>query len=896
MEIGCNYYKKPIGTVLEKYKRVLGKVVPTPAGAHVRLKAYDYMSIVYDEDTLVSYISTQQVPEGVEITNRDFWQPLNVSGYADDNIIIVTDKNQSGQLIPYTLEEVLPTIADVARKPGAILSFFSMENGSHWELWQYSNLNNYEWEDTSNWRSLYNEYGKFVGWYNTLEDLQKIYVGTYSGKYAIVGSEMRDAVVYEGRADGWYPLDSNLYQKFFDDLIYNIDNETISLTDDQKASFKAFICGTSDEGCDGDTPSGEGSVKSIGLSMPTGFTVTGSPVTEEGTLEVEFAEGYLLPSAAKQLEWDTAYNWGNHADAGYLLRASVPAWVLNGGKPEYNFSEIKNKPTNLAGYGITDGVTTSQWQVLYDLIRSITPGEGDVPVIAEPIASINAIGHNPSIGSQILVYKNNEWQYTTYSTEGDGSGYDDRWIRTWQTDVDGLLSTLQEELSRWRSEVDILQHNIESSVKGTLANALKDAQWLQENFPVDKVFHLDGWSDEMQGYLRDVGLITQQVQDDGTLKDVVGWTSLAQTVNELEGTVNRIVSLSDGNVEAFISSMRQYIDDVDEANRAITDIKSLWAVQDDNQEVLEWMASGFMASVSSEETFADMYAATNGAIAAVTTRVTDLETEQGTTRDVTASLTTRMNNLDGGPNNIGQGGIYSKITAVEGSVQHVTTLVSSTLNDLSANFVATADLNSAVAALIAADTSDPANTTARTLAAVIATVVGDESVIDIIADNINLTGYTVVDGEAEFTGNIKAKSLTLDEYGYINIGGDDDFADFKLWCDVEGDDSSGLTLQQTAAGSGDSAIRRIVRSVNITNTNGIAVYANESGTTSDPGAKGSVDVGTFTMNQTGFIGQDTRSSDNAFGIKTAYGSNFGIGYNGVISGLRFINGICVGTA
>lgn len=884
MEIGCNYYNKPIGTVLEKYKRVLGKVVPTPAGAHVRLKAYDYMSIVYDEGTLVSYISTQPVPEGVEITNRDFWQPLNVSGYADDNIIIVTDKNESGQLIPYTLEEVLPTIADVARKPGAILSFFSMENGSHWELWQYSNLNNYEWKDTSNWRSLYNEYGKFVGWYNTLENLQKIYVGTYAGKYAIVGSELRDSVIYEGRADGWYPLDSNLYQKFFDDLIYNIDNETISLTDDQKASFKAFICGTSDEGCDDDTPSSDGNVKSIGVSVPTGFTVTGSPVTSEGTIEINYADGYSLPSAAKQLKWDTAYNWGNHAEAGYLSRASVPSWVLNGGKPEYNFSEIKNKPNTLSGYGITNGVTSEQWQVLYDLIKSITPGESDIPVITEPIASINKIGHNPSIGNQILVYNNNQWQYTTYNTSSGSGDYDDTWIKQWQVDVTNILDTLQNDLSDWKDDVRELQNNIEKNVKTSFANLLNDAEWLQENFPIGEIFSLDGWSEEMQGYLKIVGLITSEGN--------VGWTSLTQTVNSLQAKVDSLVTLDSGDLEAFEASLQQYIDDVAGLKTSVTALTNSW-VYSDGQDILEWMASGFIGHTDNKESFFAMYSedktATADAIAAVETRVTN---HDGAINTI-ASLTTRVTTLEGSD---GIAGIKSTINTYDGRIEEVRTLVSSTLNNLSANFVAKTDLDSAVAALITTNGSSTATVLLQTI--------GSKSVLDLIADRITLTGYTVVDGEAEFTGNIKAKSLTLDENGYVDIGGEDEWASFKLWSGNEGDSwasPAGLILQQSQAVTpldGGSTTYTPVRNVSLSNIDGISVYAdgrvrNTSGSYTD--ADGFVDIGTFTKSDS-IVGQDTRETNNAFGIQTAYNGIVGIGYNGTAGGLRFINGICVGTA
>ena len=66
-----------------------------------------------------------------------------------------------------------------------------------------------------------------------------------------------------------------------------------------------------------------GSVTSVGLTVPTGFVVNGSPVTSSGTIGLAFADGYSLPTTAKQNNWDTAYLWGNHATAGYALASEV---------------------------------------------------------------------------------------------------------------------------------------------------------------------------------------------------------------------------------------------------------------------------------------------------------------------------------------------------------------------------------------------------------------------------------------------------------------------------------------------------------------------------------------------------------------------------------------------
>lgn len=60
-----------------------------------------------------------------------------------------------------------------------------------------------------------------------------------------------------------------------------------------------------------------GTVTSVGVSVPTGLSVTGSPVTSSGTIVISLASGYSIPTTAKQTNWDAAYGWGNHASAGY---------------------------------------------------------------------------------------------------------------------------------------------------------------------------------------------------------------------------------------------------------------------------------------------------------------------------------------------------------------------------------------------------------------------------------------------------------------------------------------------------------------------------------------------------------------------------------------------------
>ena len=53
-----------------------------------------------------------------------------------------------------------------------------------------------------------------------------------------------------------------------------------------------------------ESSSGSGSVTSVGLTVPTGLSVSGSPITGAGTFAISFASGYSIPTTAKQAQWD----------------------------------------------------------------------------------------------------------------------------------------------------------------------------------------------------------------------------------------------------------------------------------------------------------------------------------------------------------------------------------------------------------------------------------------------------------------------------------------------------------------------------------------------------------------------------------------------------------------
>ena len=66
-----------------------------------------------------------------------------------------------------------------------------------------------------------------------------------------------------------------------------------------------------------------GTVTRVAMTVPTGLTVSGSPITSSGTLAISTANGYSIPRTADVTKGVTAYDWGNHALAGYAMQTSL---------------------------------------------------------------------------------------------------------------------------------------------------------------------------------------------------------------------------------------------------------------------------------------------------------------------------------------------------------------------------------------------------------------------------------------------------------------------------------------------------------------------------------------------------------------------------------------------
>lgn len=119
------------------------------------------------------------------------------------------------------------------------------------------------------------------------------------------------------------------------------------------------------------TTNGSGTVTSVAATVPTGLSVSGSPITSSGTLAITYASGYAIPTTAKQGEWDTAYGWGDHSAAGYLTSETYTGTVT---------SVAATVPTGFAITGspvTTSGTLAIAFDTGYSLPTTASQGNWD---------------------------------------------------------------------------------------------------------------------------------------------------------------------------------------------------------------------------------------------------------------------------------------------------------------------------------------------------------------------------------------------------------------------------------------------------------------------------------------------------------------------------------------
>jgi hypothetical protein len=125
-----------------------------------------------------------------------------------------------------------------------------------------------------------------------------------------------------------------------------------------------------------------GTVTSVAATVPTGFAISGSPITTSGTLAITFASGYSLPTTIKQSNWDDAYTWV----------AGFPSQTGNSGK------FLTTDGSTLSWSNVVLGVTSfnTRTGAITLLSADVTGALGYTPVPTTRTLSINGTSYDLS--------------------------------------------------------------------------------------------------------------------------------------------------------------------------------------------------------------------------------------------------------------------------------------------------------------------------------------------------------------------------------------------------------------------------------------------------------------------------------------------------------------------
>jgi hypothetical protein len=195
-------------------------------------------------------------------------------------------------------------------------------------------------------------------------------------------------------------------------------------------------------------------VTSVAMTVPTGLSVTGTPVTSTGTFVVTFTAGYSIPTNAKQTEWDTAYNLRITSATAPLGIASNVISITqsgassNGYLSSTDWNTFNNKQNALTFGNLTEDTSS---------VLTITGGTGSV------IGSGTTIQVKQASGSQDGFLDSADW--TTFNNKQNalsGTGI----VKS----TGGTITYLTDNTSNWDSAYNDKINS--ASVTGTTTKTL----------------------------------------------------------------------------------------------------------------------------------------------------------------------------------------------------------------------------------------------------------------------------------------------------------------------------------------------------------------------------------------------------------------------------------------
>ena len=293
----------------------------------------------------------------------------------------------------------------------------------------------------------------------------------------------------------------------------------------------------------GSIPSG--TVTSIGMQVPTGFSVTPGSITQSGTFKITFASGYSLPTTAKQTNWDTAYT-NNHTHSNKSVLDGITSELIT------NWNAAYTKATTLEGYFDANGnaksalklttVSKTAWGQTYwtsggvpTNISGNMTSVGDITMDGSANHRISPNGQSLYIGNS----NNSGWVYMADMCSQDGTGY-------WKIPASGNAEFSNVYSSGYVTALSDIRFKDVVGKTALTMNTIASASLIQFTWKDrdDKTIHVGGIAQEWEKILPEA-----VVKDaDGRLSmdyGVIGMVAAVSLAREMQDQQAKIASLEE---------------------------------------------------------------------------------------------------------------------------------------------------------------------------------------------------------------------------------------------------------------------------------------------------------------------------------------------------------------
>ena len=221
--------------------------------------------------------------------------------------------------------------------------------------------------------------------------------------------------------------------------------------------------------------------------------------------------------------------------------------------------------------------------------------------------------------------------------------YGDSWISDELNGVKGDISGVITRADQFNTLLSALKDRLDdeiaerdANIQGKVELLMRDAQWIQQNFPQGVTQWDERWDSDLEAYLRTVGYWTT----DGN-QTVTQWSKLQQSVNSIESSVNSLKQ--EGNLTTALTSSIEQLIQNDIASLSLGTTYAKVSDVDDTKRVIEWLYSGLQTSASAEKTFAQLQSmAKNDFTSAISEIRTQVEKVKNGDFVATADMTTKV--------------------------------------------------------------------------------------------------------------------------------------------------------------------------------------------------------------------------------------------------------------